>query len=131
VQEFLENFQCRPPASPAAIAACEDQLGAKFPEDYVTFLRLANGGEGFVGENQPLILWPVEELTSINDGYHVHDYAPGLLIFGSNGGGDAYGFDTRSPEWPIVELPFVGMSWSDATSVASSFEAFIKYLYEC
>lgn len=83
-----------------------------------------------MGENQPLILWPVEELHSVNDGYHVNDYAPGLLIFGSNGGGDAYGFDTRSADWPIVEVPFVGMDWSAASAVAPSFDAFIKRLYE-
>ena len=102
----------------------------KFPEDYVTFLRFANGGEGFLGDNQPLILWPVEELALRNDGYHVRDYAPGLLIFGSNGGGDAYGFDTRSPDWPIVELPFIGMDWREACSVAPSFRSFVTHLYE-
>ena len=130
VQEFLDNFQCRPPASSAAIAEFEKQLGAKFPQDYVAFLLLANGGEGFVGESQPLILWPVEQLISVNDGYHVRDYAPGLLVFGSNGGGDAYGFDTRSPDWRIVEMPFIGMDWSEASPVASTFGAFLKRLYE-
>ena len=100
MQEFLDSFQCRPPASSAAIAEFEKQLGAKLPQDYVAFLLLTNGGEGFVGENQPLIFWPAEQLISVNDGYHVRDHAPGLLVFGWNGGGDAYGFDTRSENWP-------------------------------
>ncbi len=52
----------------AAIAECEKIFGAKFPQDYVAFLLFANGGEGFVGDNQPLILWSVERLLSINDG---------------------------------------------------------------
>jgi SMI1 / KNR4 family (SUKH-1) len=130
VQEFLDSFQCPPPASSAAIAEFEKQLGAKFPQDYIAFLLLANGGEGFVGENQPLILWPAEQLISVNDGYRVRDYAPGLLVFGSNGGGDAYGFDRRSPDWRIVEMPFIGMDWSEASPVASTFGAFLKRLYE-
>ena len=108
MQRFLESFECRPPASKMAIEEFESGWGAKLPVEYVEFLGLADGGEGFVGEKQPLILWRVEELNSINEGYHVREYAPGLLVFGSNGGGDAYGFDTRSPHWRIVEMPFWG-----------------------
>ena len=51
--------------------------------------RRANGGEGFVGRAY-LILWPIEKLRELNDAYQVEQYAPGFLIFGSDGGGEAF-----------------------------------------
>ncbi len=64
----------------------------------------------------------------MNQGYEVENYAPGLLIFGSDGGGEAYGFDTRNPQWQMVDIPFVGMHWSLARPIATSFEGFLTHL---
>ena len=119
----------RPGATDAAIAAGEMQLGMRLPADYVDFLKFTNGGEGFVGKNAYIILWGVEELASMNQEYEVQKYVPGLLIFGSDGGGEAYGFDTRSPQWPIVQVPFVGMEWDVAESMGTSFCQFLARLY--
>jgi hypothetical protein len=130
MEKFLENLEHHPPATDFVIAECESRLGAKLPAEYVEFLRLTNGGEGFIGENEYLISFPVEQLCSLNHDYHVQEYAPGLLIFGSSGGGEAYGFDTRSLDWPIVRVPFVGMDWSLARRMGSSFGAFLQRLYE-
>jgi hypothetical protein len=54
-----------------------------------------NGGEGFIGENY-LRAWPVEDLIQSNKDYRVDEAAPGLFLFGSSGGGEAFAFDTRS-----------------------------------
>jgi hypothetical protein len=102
----------------------------KLPSEYVTFLKLCNGGEGFIGDEEYVILWSIEELASMNDGYEIEKYVPGLLVFGSNAGGEAYGFDTRTPESQIVSVPFVGMEWSLALPKGASFEAFLGCLYE-
>jgi hypothetical protein len=125
----LDGMARRPPATDAVIANAEEQLGAKLPKEYVLFLKLTNGGEGFLG-NAYVILWGAEELTSMNRSYEVQEYAPGLLIFGSDGGGEAYGFDTRTQDWPIVQVPFVGMAWSLARPMGASFSAFLKRLSE-
>jgi len=112
------------------LADCLKQLKHTLPGDYVEFLKLGNGGEGFVGASEYLILWGAEELVSMNEAYEVQKYVPGLLLFGSNGGGEAYGFDTRSPEWLVVRVPFVGMDWNLAQFVSTSFTALLKRLYE-
>jgi len=112
------------------IAESEAQLGLKLPDEYVSFLRVTNGGEGCIGKNEYAIFWKVEELASLNRAYKVQEYAPGFLIFGSNGGGEAYGFDTRTEGWPIVRLPVVVMSWTEARPMGESFAAFLKLLYE-
>jgi hypothetical protein len=129
MDHLLDGVERRPPATDAAIAISEDQLGAKLPREYLRFLKLTNGGEGFVGSPY-VILWSVEDLASMNRSYEVQEYAPGLLIFGSDGGGEAYGFDTRTPEWPIVQVPFVGMAWKSSQPMGASFSAFLKRLSE-
>jgi hypothetical protein len=129
MDRLTEGLDRRPAATDAIVAAGEGQLGKKLPEDYVRFLKHANGGEGFVGKGYA-ILWPVDELASMNRSYEVQEYAPGLLIFGSDGGGEAYGFDTRTSDWIVVQVPFVGMTWSLARPRGASFIAFLKNLSE-
>jgi hypothetical protein len=109
LQNAMEELQCSPPA------------------DYVAFLRLHNGGEGFVGENY-LILWKIEELKPFNDEYEVAEYAPGLLVFGSSGGGEGYAFDTRQDAWTVVRVPFIGMDLQYAIEVGRGFSDFLRQL---
>ncbi|PID44177.1 MAG: cell wall assembly protein [Proteobacteria bacterium] len=90
------------------------------PDDYLSVLSESNGGEGFVGEEY-FILWKAEELISFNKEYEVEKYAPGIFLFGSNGGGEGFGFDTRTKPYKVVEIPFIGMDLQYATPVADSF----------
>ena len=129
MRSFLDRLKLRCGATIAAIAEGEEQLVARLPAEYIEFLKLGNGGEGFIG-NGYVILWGVEELASMNRSYEVQKYAPGLLIFGSDGGGEAYGFDTRCPQWPIVQVPFVGMDWRYARSMGDLFSDFLRSLHE-
>ncbi|MGH7245266.1 MAG: SMI1/KNR4 family protein [Phycisphaerales bacterium] len=129
LQPLLKRFQQNPVATPVVISELQRQLAGRIPADYIRFLRLANGGEGFVGENSYLMLWPAEEIATFNAGYETDNFAPGLLLFGSDGGGNAYAFDSREAELPIVEVPFVGMSLEHTRLVASSFESFLRVLH--
>jgi hypothetical protein len=57
----------------------------------------------------------------------VEKYAPGIVLFGSTGGGEGYGFDTQSAPVPVVRLPFIGMERRHATHFARNFpELFAK-----
>jgi len=117
----LENWNLNEGASDEAIQAAMSALGHALPDDYVRFLRGSDGGEGFVGE-QYLILWRAEELSQFNAEYEVAQDAPGLLLFGSNGGGEGYGFDTRDSSMKVVRVPFIGMEWRYATPVADGLD---------
>jgi hypothetical protein len=85
-----------------------------------------HGTKGFVGDGAYLMLWKPEELAAMNEGYKVEEFAPGLFLFGSNGGGEAFGFDTRTPDWHIVRIPFIPMSWDDVIPMGETFEQFIE-----
>jgi len=127
-ENLFASFKANPPASPDAVSQCQSNLKFLLPADYVQFLERTNGGEGFVGENY-LMACPVEDLIQCNKDYHVEQRTPGLLLFGSNGGGEAFAFDTRSTPPVIVTVPFIVLNLVDAIVVAPNFTAFLQHLY--
>lgn len=120
------EFTCNPGAPESSIEQLQ-RLYAALPGDYIEWLRQTNGGEGFAGENY-LILWRAEELEDFNREYEVGEYAPGLILIGSTGGGEAYAFDTRETGWPVVRVPFIGMSLKYAIRVGGTFSDFLASL---
>jgi SMI1 / KNR4 family (SUKH-1) len=126
-ERLFAEFDANPQATAASIARCQSHLRFRLPADYVQFLQQMNGGEGFIGENY-LRAWAVEELIQSNNDYNVKESAPGLFLFGSNGGGEAFAFDARSSPPPIVAVPFI-LDLEDAIFLAPSFDAFLQHLY--
>ncbi|WP_279208522.1 SMI1/KNR4 family protein [Stenotrophomonas indicatrix] len=106
------------PAEASAVDGLSTPLGVALPESYIEFLRAHDGGEGFIGDNY-VIFWKAEEVVDFNREYEVETYAPGIFLFASDGGGEAYGFDTLDAVMPIVRVPFIGMDRKHAISVAS------------
>ena len=127
IEEILKGCQLNSGASEEELRDAISSVGHTLPPDYVQFLRTYNGGEGFIGENY-LILWKAEELSVFNREYEVAEYAPGLFLFASSGGGTGYGFDTRDPSMPVIAVEFIGMDWSDADRVAANFTDFLNHL---
>jgi len=122
-----QQFSGNEPVSQAAVEEFSMQAGFQLPDEYVRFLRRSNGGEGFIG-NAYVILWRLEELLTLNAGYHVADYAPGLFLFGSDGGGEAFAFDRRTEAMPIVNVPFVGMALDVVEPSGKNFDFFLRRL---
>jgi hypothetical protein len=127
-EKLFARFDAHPPASRDAVARCQSNLWFLLPADYVQFLAQMNGGEGFVGENY-LMAWSVEDLIQHNKDYHVEQCTPGLFLFGSSGGGEAFAFDVRSTPPVIVAVPFIVLNLEDAIVIAPSFTAFLQHLY--
>ena len=123
----FESFNLEPPAEASAIVAFEVEAGFALPGDYSAFLRKSNGGWGELGEHY-LQLWPVEELLVRNRRYEVEDAAPGLLLFGSDGGGEAFAFDRQRPGAPVVMVPFIPLDRNEAIDIAPTFEEFLERL---
>ena len=106
--ELLRSFRKNVPATSDEIVRAEDELGLKLPEDYRQFLLCANGGEGFIGPNSYAMLWQVGDLYRFNQEYQAQQHAPGLLLIGSNGGGEGFALDFRGKSSCIVSVPFIG-----------------------
>jgi hypothetical protein len=124
---ILTDFDVGAGAAPGILARVEVELGHRLPPDYGAFLSRWNGGEGFVGDEY-LILWRAEDLRQFNDEYEVSEYAPGLLLIGSDGGGEGYAFDTREGRWGVVRVPFIGIALEHAHEVGDSFTGFMQNL---
>ncbi|RPJ52068.1 MAG: SMI1/KNR4 family protein [Acidobacteria bacterium] len=128
--ELVSRLKGNPPATEEAILDFERSAGLNLPPDYRAFLRQADGAEGFVGEGGYVILWPVEKLLEWNEAYEVEEYAPGLVLFGSSGGGEAYAFDSREGQMDVVAVPFVGMDLSEVARISMTFAEFLEALSE-
>jgi len=125
----LTNFACNDAPGDADWESVESHFGCALPEVYKSFTAVHDGGEGFIGD-QYLVLWRKGELIEFNCDYQVADYAPGLLLFGSNGAGEAFAFDCRDSQMGIRVVPFIGMNLNDATFVSGTFDGFLIRLNE-
>jgi hypothetical protein len=128
-ERLLANFNGNPPAHASLLEKLEIDTGLRLLPDYIQFLQEADGGEGFIGDAY-VILWPVGELVEMNDTYPVAECAPGLFLFGSDGGGEAFAFDARFEPNQIVSVPFIGMELKLAQPLGSNFKAFLEALFE-
>jgi hypothetical protein len=126
---LLARFKCNPPAPQENVDALETSMGCELPSDFREFLTYCNGGEGFVGPNSYLVLWPVEKLQRFNHDYEVAEYLDDVLLIGSSGGGEAYGFQTSVTPWRVIQVPFIGMEPRLVESIAPSFSEFVATLY--
>jgi SMI1 / KNR4 family (SUKH-1) len=122
-----ETFNLHARESNMQLDSANQRFNFAFPADYYQFMSQYDGGEGFIGEHY-LVLWKNSQLKQFNDEYEFSIYAPGLVAFGSNGGGEALAFDTRVEPYSVVIVPFIGMCDDDAIPLASSFSDFLNRL---
>jgi hypothetical protein len=53
-----------------------------------------------------------------------------MPLFGSDGGGEAFAFDRRSEEQPIVRVPFIPLDLKEVRAFAPTFDGFLEALFE-
>ena len=128
MEQLMSDLDLEDGVSLEVVKHAQKELGLELPDDYVNFVTLHNGGEGWVG-NSYLILWSVEKILSITEETGFAEFNTGFYIFGSNGGGEAYAFDARSGDLSIVEIPYIG-SPEDAIYCGRTFQEFIEFLYD-
>jgi hypothetical protein len=129
IRKLIIGLRVKAGVSEEALVEVQSTLGLRFPKEYSDFLLFSNGAEGSIGKSY-LSIWPLEDITTLNKAYAVNEFAPGLILFGSDGGETGYAFDTRSKSMPIVAVPFIGMDLSEIIFYSQSFNEFLKYLSE-
>ncbi len=128
IHVLLQHFTANPPADDVMISEFEQISKLRLPHDYINFLKIMDGGEGSVGENAYLILWKISDILDLNNKYEVSKYVPHLVLIGSDGGGEAFAFDTIATPWPVVQVPFIGMDRALIQVLASDFTSFLQFL---
>lgn len=125
--KLCEGFTLNGPISARELAQIPSL--ERLPVDYVEFIKNANGGHGTVGKEH-LIVFPAQEIAKINEAAAVERFAPGLLIFASNGGGQSYAFDLRHEKVDIVKFFDMDIGDEEPIWCADSFEGLLTYLAE-
>jgi len=130
LKRLTEQMKLNPPAIKEILDETAAKLKIKFPGQYVEFMLASNGAEGRIGPDSYLVIWPAEQLIALNMEYAVNEFTPGLVYFGSDGGGAAYAFDVRASNPSIVEFPFASVKIEDAKFCGNTFTEFLEYLHQ-
>ena len=124
-KELLAGTECGVGATPQQLQSLTQQFPV-IRDDYLEFLRVCNGAEGPIGDNY-IVLWPSSDVLELNEAYAVAEFAPGLLLIGTDGGNEGFGLDLRDRDVPIVQIPLVGMDWSEAKVVGRDLTQFLQH----
>ncbi|MBB5058826.1 hypothetical protein HDF16_003540 [Granulicella aggregans] len=121
------HWSAKPGATPEQLSLLIASSRVSLPTEYLDLLRYSNGGEG------PLALEPLwfalnstsECVELFHSDNEVSTSFPGFVFFGTNGGLETMGFDTRTETpWRIVMLdPIAGPS--SCVEIAPDISAFI------
>src|ERR1700760_3447408 len=95
--EFLRGMNLEKSASLLEIMDAEDKLHLSLPTDYKQLLSFTNGAAGILGSEE-MPLFSLQEVNDVNVKFR--ELSEGLIIFGSDGAGEAYAFDTLN-KWTI------------------------------
>jgi hypothetical protein len=111
------------------LAAAEDNLGVALPEDYRAMLMASDG----LVELMPAAyvqLWPLADVVRINgnDCYGLAQALPGLVLIGSDGGGELLGSDIRKSPARVVLVNAVSASWTEASEQGDSLSTLMARL---
>lgn len=132
IEAMLPEVTMRPQYPPAEVEELISGFIAEVGEiphnDYLDFMRRHAGCDGPVGQDGYIRIWPLEEVISSTEQLQTDRFAPGLLLFAGDGGGEAYAFDRHAAGWPIVSAPMVGLSRKAMKPVANSFGEFVRKL---
>jgi hypothetical protein len=111
-------------ASDADLAAAGD-----LPSDLRAFLAQHDGGRGTLG-NRPLDLWSAARVAKEAESQDVSLAIPGLLLFGSDGGAEGYGYLARLAKHKYGRISLLAAGVHEFEGLADSFEEFLKALSE-
>lgn len=117
----MYDLDYEPGANEEIIQRLINSVGRKLPNEYVDFLRFSNGAFGTY-----LYVYPIDEVLSYLTTEWIKEDIPGLLVIGSDGGGEAYGYNLNFQSPEIVMVPFIGGRWENAVVVATKFHSFLE-----
>jgi len=109
------------------IEQVEEQMDCKLPRDVKEFLREHDGGEGTVGaRKRPLELWSIDRIRAECDAQEITRAVPGLVLFGSDGGSEGYGWLPRLERGKYGRISLLAAGAHEFESLGESFEELLR-----
>jgi hypothetical protein len=113
----------------APLGAREEALDAiaGLPRDLREFLAGHDGGRGKVGTH-PLILWSAEQIAREAESQEVSLATAGLLLFGSDGGAEGYGYLPRARQGRYGRIPLLAAGVHEFEGLGESLDDLLAAL---
>jgi len=99
------------------------------PTELRAFLELHDGGRGKVG-TRPVILWSAGQIAREAQSQEVSLSTPGLLLFGTDGGAEGYGYLSRLRERRYGRIPLIAAGAHEFESMGSTLSELLQALRE-
>lgn len=115
--------------SEESIEALRTAVDFELPVGYISLMKEFNGGEGEVGENSWLTLFPVEELVVIQKDYDLLlRKVPHYFLFGKDAADTGYAFHKKNQTFHSFGL-MSNFKTDTIENCGNTFYDFIEYLY--
>jgi len=116
-------------ASEDAVAAAEEELDCKLPQDVKALLREHDGGEGTLGpRKRPLQLWSLRRIRAECEDQEVTRAVPGLVLFASDGGSEGYGWLPRLKKGRYGRISLLAAGAHEFEPLGDSLEELVRAL---
>lgn len=127
-KRYLIDFLPLPSEDSSIILEVIKELNFNIPQDYIDFLSEVDGGEGAIGRNSYLILWPSRDLLTNNADYNTASFAHDYFLIGQDAADTAYGI--KKSDGMIYEFGFLADLKTDPAEFCGiTFLEFIRCLY--
>ena len=103
------------------ILDAEKVCGRSFPKSYKEFLLQRDGGEGPIGEDGYIALWPVESIAKNREEYGFATFLPDFIPIGSNGGDEALALQFAGNSVWFGYVPWVDLNAASFRRIADDF----------
>jgi SMI1 / KNR4 family (SUKH-1) len=132
VAKLLVDVRLAPEgASEERIEEVEEQMDCKLPRDVKAFLCQHDGGEGTIGpRKRPIELWSLDRIRAECDAQEITRAVPGLVLFGSDGGSEGYGWLPRLERGRYGRISLLAAGAHEFESLGESFEELLRALAE-
>ena len=107
------------------LAAPPAEFTSTLPNEYLAAAAEFGGREGFLGDTY-LRLYRLNELIALNVSYAVPAWLPQVVVFGSNGIGEAFAFQLG--EAAVIQVPFLPLSSEYIEQKGKDFTDFLRKL---
>lgn len=126
------HFQEKSNQTKEHIKNIENVFSLKLPKDYKQFIKMSNGGEGWINETY-LDVWNIETIIPYHSDYEFHKYLnKNIIAFGTDGSDNVWAFSyEKNKESPkVIKFSFGDMDMDEIEKISDSFSDFLIYLLE-
>jgi len=116
-------------ATEPQIARAESEMDCKLPDDVKALLREHDGGRGTLGpQKRPFELWSIERIADECEAQEVTRAVPGLVLFGSDGGSEGYGWFPQASGKKYGRIPLLAAGPHEFEGLGDSFAELVRAL---